>query len=105
MMTFEAKFDFFFSLEFTILKIFFSKEVQFVMKVHPGTNLDEEDDAFPAPSSAPTVVEIEQNIYTKRNILKNDEYPRFESVSCKCPHCAHEVNFYNFYKEIKEKFN
>ena len=38
------------------------------MKVHPGTNLDEEDDAFPAPSSA--VVEIEQNIYTKRNVLK-----------------------------------
>ena len=26
MMTFEAKFDFFFSLEFTILKIFFSKK-------------------------------------------------------------------------------
>ena len=73
------------------------------MKVHPGTNLDEENDAFPAPSSAPTVVEIEQNIYTKRKVLKNDEYPRFESVSCKCPHCAHEVNFYNFYKEIKEK--
>ncbi|CBY42669.1 unnamed protein product, partial [Oikopleura dioica] len=62
----------------------------FVMKVHPGTNLDEEDDAFPAPSSAPTVVEIEQNIYTKRKVLKNYEYPQFESVSCKCPHCAHE---------------
>ncbi|CBY36903.1 unnamed protein product [Oikopleura dioica] len=75
-MTFEAKFDFFFSL--------------FVMKVHPGTNLDEEDDAFPAPSSAPTVVEIEQNFYTKRKVLKNYEYPPFESVSCKCPHCAHE---------------
>ena len=75
------------------------------MKVHPGTNLDEENDAFPAPSSAPTVVEIEQNIYTKRKVLKNYEYPRLESVSCKCPHCAHEVNFYNFYKEIKEKFN
>ncbi|CBY13206.1 unnamed protein product [Oikopleura dioica] len=60
------------------------------MKVHPGTNLDEEDDAFPAPSSAPTVVEIEQNFYTKRKVLKNYEYPRFDSVSCKCPHCAHE---------------
>ena len=66
------------------------------MKVHPGTNLDEEDDAFFL-----SVMPLKLCPCPAVNLLLRD-WPQHKTDN---PHCAREVNFYNFYKEIKEKFN